>query len=92
MKITKLKITNFQQFKNFELDLTYPKGHPKAGKPLDRVCFIGQSGTGKTTLLKRINKLICSRGHLVSNNKKSTYSIECLDNNEKILLGRYNDL
>jgi predicted ATPase len=54
MKITRLEIKDYQQFKDFTLDLTYPADHPnptKAGKPLDKVCFIGQSGTGKTSLL-----------------------------------------
>lgn len=37
------------------MDLTYPAGHAKAGKPLDKVCIIGQSGTGKTTLLKLLS-------------------------------------
>lgn len=54
MKITKLSIKDFHQFKSLEVDLTYPKGHKKEGEPLDKVCFIGQSGTGKTTLLKLI--------------------------------------
>ncbi len=54
MKISKIKISKFHQFEDFELDLTYPKGHEKEGKPLDKVCFIGQSGTGKTTLLEMI--------------------------------------
>ena len=51
MKITKLKIEEFQQFRNLDLDFTYPEGHEKAGEPLDKVCFIGQSGVGKTSLL-----------------------------------------
>jgi len=55
MKISKIHIHKFNQFNNFELDLTYPKGHPKEGLPLDKVCFIGQSGTGKTTILNLIN-------------------------------------
>jgi len=53
-KITKIELHNYRQFQNLELDLTYPTGHPKEGKPLEKVCFIGQSGTGKTTLLNLI--------------------------------------
>lgn len=56
-KLTKLKIKSFNQFKNFELDFTYPKGHKQEGKPLNKICFIGQSGTGKTTLLNIIKDL-----------------------------------
>lgn len=54
MKITKIKIDKYRQFEDFELDLTYPAGHPKEGQPLDKVCIIGQSGTGKTTLLELV--------------------------------------
>jgi energy-coupling factor transporter ATP-binding protein EcfA2 len=49
------------------LDLTYPSGHPKAGKPLDKICLIGKNGTGKTTLLELLN-LLLSRSD--SNNTK----------------------
>ncbi|MBC7407794.1 MAG: AAA family ATPase [Arcicella sp.] len=58
MKISKIHIKDFHQFKDFTLDLTYPQGHEKAGKPLDKVCFIGQSGTGKTSLLELIPMLL----------------------------------
>jgi len=54
MKISNLDIHNYKQFQKLELDLTYPKGHPKEGQPLDKICIIGQSGTGKTNLLKII--------------------------------------
>jgi ABC-type lipoprotein export system ATPase subunit len=54
MKIKEIYIKDFRQFKDFTLDLTYPAGHAKAGEPLEKVCFIGQSGTGKTTLLNLI--------------------------------------
>lgn len=58
MKIAKIKIFDFHQFKNLSIDLTYPKGHPKSGQPLSKVCFIGQSGTGKTSLLELIPKFL----------------------------------
>lgn len=54
MKITGIEIGEYRQFKNIKFDFTYPEGHPKAGQPLEKVCFIGQSGTGKTTLLEMI--------------------------------------
>ena len=57
MKVKEIYIKDFRQFKEFTLDLSYPKGHEKEGQPLDKVCFIGQSGTGKTTLLNFINCL-----------------------------------
>ncbi|MFZ2969424.1 MAG: AAA family ATPase [Sulfuricurvum sp.] len=54
MKIKYLEIKNFKQFKDLTLKLTYPQGHPKEGQPLDKICIIGQSGTGKTNLLEVI--------------------------------------
>jgi predicted ATP-dependent endonuclease of OLD family len=54
MKIEYLEIKNYKQFSDLTLDLTYPKGHEKEGKPLDKICLIGQSGTGKTNLLNII--------------------------------------
>ena len=48
MKICKIIIKDFHQFKDFELDLT----HPETGEPLEKVCFIGSNGTGKTKLLR----------------------------------------
>ncbi|MEA5461246.1 ATP-binding protein [Arcicella sp. LKC2W] len=58
MKVKELYIKKYHQFEDFKLDLTYPQGHEKAGQPLDKVCFIGQSGTGKTSLLEFIQKFI----------------------------------
>lgn len=56
MKISRLAIADYQQFKWLDLDLTYREGHPKAGQPLDKVCFIGANGTGKTTLMTTLNR------------------------------------
>ncbi|NBA76541.1 AAA family ATPase [Emticicia sp. ODNR4P] len=60
MKLTELHIKDYNQFEDFKLDLTYPEGHPKAGQALDKVCFIGQSGTGKTSLIELIGKTLNS--------------------------------
>lgn len=54
MKIAKIRIKDFQQFKDIELDFT----HPETGEPLDKVCFIGSNGTGKSTLLGFIHHFL----------------------------------
>jgi predicted ATP-dependent endonuclease of OLD family len=57
MKISKLHIDNYRHLENLTFDFTYPlnyKDKSKAGKPLDKICFIGQSATGKTSLLELI--------------------------------------
>ena len=58
MKVSELYIKKYHQFEDFKLNLTYPDGHKFAGQPLNKVCFIGQSGTGKTTLLEILRELI----------------------------------
>ena len=52
MKIKRIELKGCNQFNDIVIDLTYPKGHEKEGKPLDKVCIIGQSGSGKTSLLR----------------------------------------
>jgi len=69
MKITRVHLKDFHQFKDVNIDLTYPLGHPKAGEPLDKVCIIGQSGTGKTTLLKIIGGHTYTIGSLLKEYK-----------------------
>lgn len=66
MKIAKLYIKDYQQFKDLELDFTYPQGHEKAGEPLDKVCFIGRNGTGKTTLLELLKTIFVNKKSLVN--------------------------
>jgi energy-coupling factor transporter ATP-binding protein EcfA2 len=58
MKISKIIIRGFQQFEDFQLDLT----HPETGKPLDRICLIGSNGTGKSTLLKLLRSRLQNIG------------------------------
>lgn len=74
MKITQLRLDNFQQFNPLTLNFTYPEGHEKAGQPLDKICFIGQSGTGKTTLLNLIQKHINKLDFFYRNNKNLSIS------------------
>lgn len=57
MKILKLIIPNFQQFRNFELDLT----HPETGEALEKVCLIGTNGTGKSTILGILDRFLLNR-------------------------------
>lgn len=55
MKISKLYIDQFRHLKNLNFDFTYPENFhlvEKRGKPLDKICFIGQSASGKTGLLE----------------------------------------
>lgn len=58
MKIKKLNIGSYRHLENINLDFTYPEGHPQAGMPLEKICFIGQSATGKTSLLELIKNLV----------------------------------
>lgn len=53
MKISKLHINQFRHLENLDFDFTYQSGDRK-GQPLDKICFIGQSATGKTGLLELI--------------------------------------
>jgi predicted ATP-dependent endonuclease of OLD family len=61
MKISKLHIDQFRHLENLEFDFTYPEDFhiiEKRGKPLDKICFIGQSASGKTSLLELIKETI----------------------------------
>lgn len=61
MKISKLHIDQFRHLENLDFDFTYPEDfhiEEKRGKPLEKICFIGQSATGKTGLLELIKETI----------------------------------
>lgn len=76
MKVTKIQLIDYLNFKQgLVIDLTYPQNHPdksKRGKPLEKICFIGQSGTGKTTLLNLIKFFAF----------EDSINPECLDQNQ----------
>lgn len=54
MKIRSLNIDSFRHLQNLKFDFTYPEGHIEAGTPLNKICIIGQSATGKTSVLELI--------------------------------------
>lgn len=57
MKLKKLNIDSFRHLENLTFDFTYPEDFhikEKRGKPLDKICIIGQSATGKTGILELI--------------------------------------
>ncbi len=52
MKVSELYIKKYHQFEDFTLNLTYPEGHSKAGKPLDKVCIISEHESLRTLYQK----------------------------------------
>lgn len=90
MKIVEIELNNFFNFKeNLKLDFRYPIGHKKQGKPLDKICIIGQSGTGKTVLLNLLKYFISERisknqldFNKINNNLKITFDLEDANNTQ----------
>ncbi|MEZ4933900.1 MAG: AAA family ATPase [Saprospiraceae bacterium] len=54
MKICSIRIKGFQQFDDLYLDFT----NPETGEPVDKICFIGRNGTGKSTILSIILNIL----------------------------------
>lgn len=64
MKIKQLHIDSYRHLENLKFDFTYPVGHAKAGKVLDKICIVGQSATGKTSVLELIKDNFAGLEHL----------------------------
>jgi len=99
MKIKSLHIESYKHLENLQFDFTYPEGHSKAGKPLDKICFIGQSATGKTNILELIkdNYKRLDEIELANNDFLYRYinlgfegSIEFVNEKESVFLGKNN--
>ena len=99
MKVSEFYIKKYHQFEDFTLNLTYPEGHKLARQPLNKVCFIGQSGTGKTTLLNVLKVIILSIKNKIQEGHKNTMtgqsdcgdmSIDIFHKNGCIKIGLYN--
>jgi AAA15 family ATPase/GTPase len=54
IKISKIIIKGFQQFRNLSIDLQ----HPSTGEASEKICLIGLNGTGKSTLLRIIKQFL----------------------------------
>lgn len=79
MKISKLHIDQFRHLENLDFDFTYPEDfhiEEKRGKPLDKICFIGQSATGKTGLLELIYKSSINTLNLEILNDNSLWNLK----------------
>jgi predicted ATP-dependent endonuclease of OLD family len=53
MKLKHLRIGDYRHLKDLDFDFTYQSGEKK-GQTLEKICFIGQSATGKTSILELI--------------------------------------
>lgn len=95
MQIKKLNIESYRHLENLNFDFTYPIGHINAGKPLGKICLIGQSATGKTSILELIrdtflnleNTDVINGTHLFHHFRLNFKGeIEYLYNNELLLI------
>jgi energy-coupling factor transporter ATP-binding protein EcfA2 len=80
MKIRRIRIIDFQQFKDLNIDLT----NPENGKSLDKVCLIGSNGTGKSTLLSIINSVVHRIKHPFPNDLEINIFIEIEIDQERV--------
>lgn len=81
MKIRSIRLFDYNQFKDLTIDLTYPTGHTNAGQPLEKVCIIGQSGTGKTTILNFLSNLLKKKGNIEASKYHAAF-----DHNSQVIL------
>jgi uncharacterized FlaG/YvyC family protein len=84
MKILKLNIDSYKHLEKLEFDFTYQSGERK-GQSLDKICFIGQSASGKTNLLELIKNQHFALNNLIISNHNNTFSYK---NNVELFKGR----
>lgn len=83
MKISKLQIEQYRHLENLDFDFTYPDDfhiEEKRGKPLDKICFIGQSASGKTSLLELITNQAEAVQNVIYNENGFSYSANVQNN------------
>ncbi len=74
MKVKSLHIDSFRHLQNVNFEFTYPEAHFKAGKPLDKICIIGQSATGKTGLLELIKDSLSNLAKIELVNEREIFN------------------
>ena len=84
MKIARLEIESFRHLENLTFDFTYQTGDRK-GQPLDKICFIGQSATGKTSILEFIKMYVDEPTKILKEG-----NICLIFNNEQIIINNGN--
>jgi len=94
MKVKKINIHSYKHLENLSFDFTYPVGHKNVGKPLDKICIIGQCATGKTSILEiikdnllQLNSIDVVNGTHILHHYRSGFKgdIEYLNKNEFLL-------
>ncbi|HET7115121.1 MAG TPA: hypothetical protein VFI29_01440, partial [Hanamia sp.] len=73
MKLKSLHIDSYRHLQNINFDFTYPKGHEKFGQPLEKICIIGQSATGKTSILELIKDVFSKIDSIETLNGQSLF-------------------
>ncbi len=96
MKLKKLDIKSYRHLEDVDFDFTYPEGHINAGEPLKKICIIGQSATGKTSVLElikdslvKLNSVqIVNTTHLIAPyiNLSFQGEIEILNKNKSLII------
>ena len=85
MKICSIHIKGFQQFQDTILDFT----HPETGEPLDKICLIGKNGTGKSTILLLIDKIIRRRTSEINDTSINSLVILKIENDDNFIYECY---
>lgn len=58
MKLRKIKYNNHEILGNLELDFVNPRTH----QPYDTIVFLGENGSGKTTILSSLSDFLNGGG------------------------------
>lgn len=82
MKICSIHIKEFQQFRDTFLDFT----NPETGLPVDKICFIGRNGTGKTTILHLIKSFFKRIYHSFLDGKSGYVFVKFINSDQKFIL------